>query len=709
MPRFSDYSPTSLYGGGAVHVAATNFGTFDGTGTNDMLAQFQAADAARISQGKQTLILPAGARMKLSASFTPGGGTCAIVSEDYFGNSTGQRTAIEASFNNAPAIIFSSGSRKHFYAGFNITSSVSAQHVLLRDKGGCGVGVHSGASDLEMDRMWIDKFYNGVMTSYDFADSTAEKIVLNNVETECAIDVHVAKLQNRGMMVRDSRLKGVTNLLAFSEPNIIENFHGGPGNGSSATFTIADVSVQKVTPGATYYCHFYDFASSLPYVEVTMTIAGSPTSLQLAMLAADGGGSDMPYIMPSAYQALGVLTDHYGVVPMTPISYDDGTGALVARIWPYWLYQNFSTSVLTETDLGDEIEAGTTLYASTWGHLVHSNGFHLCGGHSELSGGVVTIAAKSGYGGGGHSAKVEQYELGYGISGHGDATPVQELQKVFSYFCQHADGVFELDRVRQSDPATTKVNFDQKGTFESRTIVNRCPSFIGKFNERILSNGNFNAGGSAGWNVATCKAYGGFESDVPMHCSVSTPVGGGQSFAIRRSGWMQSPYKGSRPALSAIPQMAPGLVTKLAAFTGGIGTFPMPFGRRLYQKISALVAVATIDFIAYDHEGLTYGKDFDGAGGNWNRIGFTARGGSPFIALDDDTSGVDALKAMQEGWGLLLNNGSTDDLYICAGFDPDTLTVFVVRASDSTIQGFNGTAGAEYTGNVKQQAFTPIL
>lgn len=723
MPAFNTWFPTSKYGSGAVNVADTQFGTFDGTGTNPMDANLAAANAYRIAQNKQVLIVPSGAIMKITVPFeffdtanpTAGAISGAIVSEDPSGNTTNYGTKILATFDDDFAIKLSEGKRQ-VISGLRITNNVTRNHPMLRPITGGGIGLPgggSGSSNTTIRSCWVDRFYHGVMTSYDFQDSQGEKTELNDFTCDVtAIPLRIEDSQNRGVEVYNSRLVGVTCALAHSNPVNIEGGGHGTTSGEHApdttgsndcTLTIGTVTA-TVIGSSTQQLHWYEFSESA-YIQVVFTITDA-TAYELAMLSIVGDPTNG--VPAGAYQAMGIPTTNHGVVPMCPVSFNPGTGVMTAYVWPYWKASHYgSTNIATETNLLTELNAATSVYCSVWHSMFVGSGISVSGMHTESGGVLCTAMGQINTGGGGTNNRMSQCNFNYTVS-NGDLAstrPARILQGQFPFFIKHdgtGDTILENNFCSNVEGSQIVIDLNStSGTVRWSGMENFARP---EPRERYLTGTNFN---TTLWGRFASRALGAIVADRKFHRPYTQS--NGAHWPIY--GWMQSRHIGVRPHPAEIPTITAGLITRVGNYgSDTIGEFPTPWGGQYYKIQDILGTAPTNAFCAWEHIGITSGKDFDGAGGNWAQITFAAVGGSPCIVLDDGAqAGVLLSKVLEAGWALTLNNGSSDSIYLVTGYEKltsSTYRVWICRASESAIPVFSKAAGSAASGNVKQQALS---
>lgn len=684
-------------------VLASEFNGFAGDGVSDDIEPLRAAVAACLSEGKQTVLIPDGANCLISESLFlgyVGDETNSNYSINLMGEGgVGQVTTtigsrITASFNDDVALHFGPG-QEQSCSNLVVTSNVSASNALLRNQNGVAVGLDGGsggAVGFTMSNMWISNFYTAFKTGVNGDTQLSEHVELDRCEIRnSAIGMWITTLQNREISVNDTRIAATTGVLGYSNPINIRGGQFGSDLQISDTLTITSVSALTRDTNA-HTIGYYSFpnegaVSGANYYTFTLTVS-SPSAFQEAMLAVNG------------YGAMGIDTTSYGVVPICPVSYDSGTNILTCIIWPYWNMGNYAQmNIKTGTTVEAELQAATSMYVSEWSQLFVGNGINAIGIHCEQPLVLCTAMAQIAVGGGGHTNYV-QGNFGWPIA-HGDvgaSDPIRKLQQVFPFFLQNTDSDMIIDRCNNGETTGEKVIVDQYGSGNGKVYFRNSLNFVNRINERVMFNTNFgSADPNTNYTNTTCRGLGGINSDQSLHSVYpNTDVN-----TWLNAGWSNSQFLGFRPMLYVTPQVAASLLTLVA--TGAVGTFPLLWGGQSY-RVQAWDAGAPVQpWTIGDWVGFTYGRDFDGAPGNFSTVTFNAVGSSNIIALDDVTMA-------KAGWVLVLNNGVVDNLYICTGVWPDEGFISVCRADADAITncGFNGTAGTTYTGNVKQQSYTMV-
>lgn len=684
--------------GDVVNVA--EFNGFSGDGISDDIAPLRAAVAAALSEGKQTILIPDGAECLISEPLFVGDvgtPTNSNFSINLMGEGgTGQITStigstITASFDDDVAIKFGPGQNCSCQNLF-IKSSVSANHPLLLDPAGAGLGIAGGAggaAGFVASRVMVRNFYTAFQVDYNNFGSLAEHMAFDECEARvCAIGLDIPNTQNREISVTDCRLNATIGIHSWSSPVNVRGGQFGSELQESATLTINTVSALTRTTTAKTIS-YYDFpAGGTPvssFYTFTMVV-DSPTVAQEALLAVNG------------YGAMGIDTASYGVVPVCPVSYDTGTNVLTVIVWPYWSMGSYGgLNIKTGTTIETELQAATSLYVAEWVQFFVGNGFNISGIHCEQANALVTAVGQITGGSGGGPSSYIQASFGWPIA-HGNLAannPVRKLQQVFPFFLQNTSADLIIDRSTNQEGTGEKVIVDFYGVGDSRISMSNSSSFVGHINERVMFNSN---AGSEDANInyanTTCRAFGGLYSDRTIHTVYPNSVANSYT-----AGWVQSPCLGSRPMLYVAPQVASSLLAMVT--TGAVGSFPLLWGGQSYRLQTWSSGAPVQPWTIGDFVGMTYGRDFDGAPGNFSAVTFDAIGSSNIIALSDTTMA-------KAGWVLVLNNGAVDNLYICTGIWPDEGFISVCRidADGTTNCGFNGTAGTSYTGNVKQQPYT---
>lgn len=675
-------------------VNAAEFDTFHGDGVSDDIDALDAAIAAAINEGKQTVIIPDGATCLISRQLFCGNAsnpTSTSFSINLMGaGGLGQNTStigsrILASFNDDTAILFGPGINCSI-SNLYINSNVSASHPLLRNTAATAIGFSEGVGFTAYG-LRIANFYTGFKSGIG-GTTLSEHIALNRIEMAgCAVGIDISESQNREVAVNDSRIAAVTAIKNVTLPTTVRGGQFGDGTDpTDATFTIGSISALTRSTSA-QTIGYYEFPSSAGvsmanYYTFNVTVSG-PSAFEESMLAVNG------------YGALGISTASYGIVPCCPVSYNSGTNVLSLIIWPYWNMGNYgSTNIKTATTLEAELQAATTMYAAVWVQFFVGTGFNISGIYSEQESRLVTAIGATGEG-----SSNMQAQFGWAISNGNLASndPARVLQRVFPFMLQHSSSDLVMDCCSASDNTGEKVIVDQYGSGNQRLAVRNSPSFTGVVNERVMFNSNFGAS-AATWANSVCRGFGGVQSDRPLHTVFPNNAANGWV----NQGSTQSPFMGSRPMLYVTPQVAQTLLNQIA--TGAVADIPLLWGGQTYRIQDFNTTVPSSPWIIGSFNGFTYGRDFDGAPGNFSAVTFNAVGTSNLITLSDTSMA-------KAGWVLVLNNGAVDNQYVCIAVYPSLDQISVIRiGSDSTTNtGFNGTAGTGYTGNVKQQAYTTVL
>ena len=94
----------------------------------------------------------------------------------------------------------------------------------------------------------------------------------------------------------------------------------------------------------------------------------------------------------SVYNALNLVTAHFGVIPIVMTNWNSGTNVATFQTLAAWSFSNYQNNVnlITATDLQAEIQAVSTLYAAERVTIANGGGVHLINTFIENSDACTT-------------------------------------------------------------------------------------------------------------------------------------------------------------------------------------------------------------------------------------------------------------------------------------------------------------------------------
>jgi len=555
----------------------------------------------------------------------------------------------------------------------------------------CVAGGGGGANRGLIDNVLLFNFYTAFMTGCNQDSLAAEFTLRKVVFANCFVGINFSKTQNDINSVVDVSSGGCTTGVSGSGAGRPINVQGGnlSTSGVAAKFTFGSMTSLTTTtcPGTNFKCYSFTGVITSPDVYVG-----------------------------SVYNSYMLKTAHFGVVPFTMTSWNSGTNTGTFAIWPNWgaFYFNQSTDAQAVTDLQNEMQAVTTLYATERVTLFDGPAFHNFGGTwvENPSACTTFVNSTSGFNGDANSL-FERNFFNYdpsmnAVAGAGDAT-------LAYFYCQQSFPFINMGS--GSGSITFKTTDFHQGTTSDPVVIDITPtSAIRLFFEGInttVTNPSCRATGWTGSGYPITASYlsqysGGFGcgewDQTPFNVSNALANGGPgfTQYPYWQNGNGRTPWTGWRPAISGHPRIDSATFTTLQSISGvTLGTYPLVDGSVIYSLGDWNSGTLTHIFARSAHKFASYGQNLTttnvGAGLSWNTKG------QSFVVNMDAAS----LSWMQPGLGILLNT-SANTHYVVTGVYPSLGYITVLNGEQDGSPFL--TAGVKttiYTGTlISQDAYS---
>jgi hypothetical protein len=586
------------------------------------------------------------------------------------GNHENSGTRILAAFDNAPCIYVGGGQ------GMMVKDiSLIAQHGLYRaniPSGSIGIAIcdgGGGASRCRFENVLVENFRIGFQTGL-FGGALCD----SNMFVKCTVyNAYLAfwfvESQNFINSIFDAQVVANTGVYCANGGGC--HVYGGnwssPGN-VSAGFTISAVSALTASDSTWTF---------------TATIASPDTHIA------------------TNYNCYTFETAHYGIVPAEITAWNAGTGAATFRIIYQWQNSNFGAiNLKTATDIEAELQACTKVFCTERITVFLGCNISVDGVHIECDQSPVTLVDSLVTFGGNYKVVLTNIFFNTDsamtwllpLAGMTDANKAR-------FYAAHTTPFI---RVRSSD-------------------IHISDSFLG-LNEPVPI--WTNAGGGCALSVERCE---GFEVNVSgaggpavdsidwaracqtdrQYFNKSVPGDPGRGDQLATSGYgghQVSPHWIYRPAPWCTPNVSAAHYATLTGTLPAISTttidYPMIWGGQVYRIGSWYMASLPANFhFASGHHYFTYGQDLTTT--NVPGLSWSYKGQSSCLYISSNT-----MLMMRNGLGIILNDGTTDTLYIVTGTYPSLGYITISGQPPGFISPTVGVKTTVYTGTlIKQQPF----
>jgi hypothetical protein len=460
--------------------------------------------------------------------------------------------------------------------------------------------------------------------------------------------------------------------------------------GVSASFAISGVSAVTgaacASPYGNYYCYTF-----------TATVAAPDA------------------YVGTVYNSYMLATPSFGVVPVQMTNFNAGVGTFqILRNWGAFHFQQ--QNAITQSDLGTEISALTTIYATERVTVLQGKAFSWIGGHVENPLACTTLLDTYSTFSGDNGVDINRVFFNYDPSLRAyrpQTTPT--AANLGRFYCQQSFPFIDASQVTvskniiiknsslgQSNFAYDPLIIDWVGAAaedklefarNSGTIVNPAVRSVAGLTGATMT---------GGYTTRYPSSIGAGEWDMSPFKVTAAAAGGGNYQNDWLTGLGTSPYVGCRPAPWAQPRLAVSLLTTLQSIAGVVlGHYPVVDGSTVYSVVDWNSGTLTNTRARSAHKFASYGQNLTttnvGAGLAWS-----AKGQSFVVNLD-----AAGLSYMFNCLGVLLNT-SANTHYVINGVFPSLGYITVMNAEqDGTPFLLAGTKTTTYTGTlIGQDAYS---
>ncbi|MGC2074790.1 MAG: glycosyl hydrolase family 28-related protein, partial [Xanthobacteraceae bacterium] len=138
------------------------------------------------------------------------------------------------------------------------------------------------------------------------------------------------------------------------------------------------------------------------------------------------------------YNSYVVNTPHFGLIPLTMVSWNSGTNAAVFQYWGPWLYENYGRS--NNFQFQTELQAATTIYAVERVFVAQGLGVDMYGVHIENPSACTTLLYPKNVWAAQTSNKIVDPFFNYDISAPPTTTANKYCQQVFPFIGGDIEG-----------------------------------------------------------------------------------------------------------------------------------------------------------------------------------------------------------------------------------------------------------------------------
>jgi hypothetical protein len=558
--------------------------------------------------------------------------------------------------------------------------------------------------------------------------ATLEQIVITGVftgvQTSCNVNVG-----NGGSLGAENTLRKVAvfNCVVYFSTLGTQNFVNTIEEGSSGCLDgpTVQTGVQANIHGGNYSVTNEQTVSNTFTTSGTsgLTVTGcggGPCTYQLTttIVSSSGGtGGAGPSTGPDSfitncpvgsegcvYNSWTILLPHYGLVPLTLVSYNRGTNVATFQFWPQWnIYYYHFTDATTVSDISTEVAAVTQFYGTERGTTFTGGALDISDIHVENAACTTFLFNNSSGGDSGSRVRRIFFNVNPSLDNYGPANGGGPGNPSFpQYVCA------------QSFPFLNITNASV--TFESiRWSVDRGNSSVIIDLAGLSSECRFDSYGSQLWNPAIRT---GFQNSPSVY---STPNG---ACNWTTSPWMPGSYNtyqyinSMSPAMGFYPASYGGVrlpialySTLSAALPASVGdTYPAISGQTIYSVLDITCVSCSpstpAKWVQSAHLGYSWGQNL--TTGNVTGLSWSNKGGSCVVLANANLFNV-----IFPGLGITLANGvgGATTHYIITGIQPWTSLDGGTHRGYFTIVGTNGncgagTSGTTYTGTtIGQDSF----
>jgi hypothetical protein len=577
---------------------------------------------------------------------------------------------IQPTFNNGIAFIIGSGQHMKV-SGISVLGPNSVYRGKLNPLGvGIGIaGGRGGAHHTLIENTFVANFYALYQTDSNSACCLADSNSFHGI----AGDNGYYGVQ----------LKGTQSFINRIEEPILHNVTIGISDSWSHQTTVTGGNISAVS-GAAGSFGISSISGLSPASDGGFTFTGvisSPDSN-----------------IPNVYNSFTILTQHFGVIPLTLNSWNAGTNTGTFETTPAWTTANFGRIDLHNTgltDIGTEIAAVTTIFATERVTIANGFGISLEGVHVKNPNACQTLYYLTNVWLGAASASIKNvyFNSDPGLTVYAPANNPSSAQLAL-FYCQQTfpfigqqlglyarldidGGDFgQHDYVSRGVSAPLLLEVFPGITLSGRGLDNLAP-----LNERVSDTiwysyrelGGFNQidtqfNGAGDWDNNYFLPHALIDSGTwPASCGVACYI---------TQGHLAVPYRGYRPAPGQKPNLSPDIYALVHGSLGALGTYPPIDCETVYHSVGYYSGpLSHVHLRSASCPGYSWGQNLTNTlvGGT---VTWSYKGQSAMLYLDAKT-----LSWMFPGLGLTIPGSFNSDAYVVTGVYPQLGYVTVVDAT----------------------------
>jgi hypothetical protein len=543
------------------------------------------------------------------------------------------------------------------------------------DTGYVGIGIAGatgGAHKTLIENVSVSNCRKAFVTGVNSVDTLADSnTFFKCTAVNCYTGWHFAKSQNFINTLYDCVAS--CKIAVLTDQGTPVNIVGGNlslPNALGKAFTISGTSGLTATTDST-------LGSSLLNYTFTTTVS-SPDA----------------YIAAGDYDVFTVATSNFGIVPLELVSYNSGTSVATMRFYQPWLAANFSlaTDIAADTDIEDEVQGATTLYACEQVVTLRGPSFNVNGLHLENQGSVTLFYDHTTSFGGGIQTKIDSLFCNYDVEQESivvdeDTRAVFYGQQSFPWL-RHVindGGCTELSNSLLNDGhAGDGIIIEISGA--DRTFVVRNVEMAMPILRVPLEQSYFD-----GTAANQSRGIGFWDQTAFLPGAETSASNGVANYLQHRR--MYVPFQGYAPASAHTPYLAKSYLDAIVAGPGSLGGYPPLHGETVYKVADENIGgpSATV-FVRSPHTSWSYGQNLS--------IDWSYKGHGHVVEMSDVTRMFCGLK-------IILDNGTDGDVsYIVTGVYPTLGYVTVIQVTANNAKYLVGDQNTVYTGStVKQEAY----
>jgi hypothetical protein len=400
--------------------------------------------------------------------------------------------------------------------------------------------------------------------------------------------------------------------------------------------------------------------------------------------------------IPNVYNAYTIMTQHYGLIPFTPVSWNASTNVIQLKALDSWESANYGpNSYWYDSNIYAELNSVSTLYASERVHVTYGQGIQVNGSHIENNIACTALFTETSLWGGASSNSFQDLVFNYDMGVPQDATVANKYcQQVFPLIADFLGGPIRLTGGTWGAGSTpVLMDLQEHSEITGSQLMANGVSYP-RFNIRLPSDsfgqlaGN-NGGGYSYYQLATsARGTGRWDADYFLPAALAA-VGSAKAVAGTQLniGDMMAEYCGNEPCPWTTPNLPSSLFSLVcprsvggasvgAAITcggslGALGTYPPIPSRVVFKSVDWNTGALTKPLFVRSASapGWSYGQDLTQA----------TLGSTPNAVVTGSISGSTLTVT-----GVTAGSLNPGDTIVGAGVTPGTVVIAYGTGSGGT-------------------------